>query len=202
MRRLSARRLRAAARALGLAGVLVAAALGGVGKMPEARGQQLGFGMDRSGTVGIQNETERKLFYSLICTCGCPRETLGTCTCGFAHQRRAELREELAKGTSIEAIQAAYVERFGTQALAVPPNEGASRLLWIAPLVAIALGAAGLGTFLVRLRRRSDRLEAQGAGGAGSAGASEATGSKGSVARPARDDYDDRLDDELKRLDE
>ena len=44
----------------------------------ESRGQEVGQGMVRSGTVGIENDTERKLFWSIICTCGCPRETLGT----------------------------------------------------------------------------------------------------------------------------
>jgi len=29
----------------------------------------------RGGTVGIQNEIERELFFGLICMCGCPRVT-------------------------------------------------------------------------------------------------------------------------------
>src|SRR4051812_20623932 len=78
--------------------------------------------MDRSGTVGIQSDTERQLFFSVLCTCGCPRETLGTCTCGFGHQRREELREELASGKGVEEIKADYAKRFGSAALAVPPN--------------------------------------------------------------------------------
>ena len=60
-------------------------------------GQQLGEGMKRTGTVGITNEEERRLFNSLICTCGCPRETLGTCTCDFAHARRADETTDLAR---------------------------------------------------------------------------------------------------------
>src|SRR5689334_3524118 len=93
-----------------------------------ASAQQLGEGMERTGTVGIQNETERQLFAALICTCGCPREALSTCTCGFAHERRAELRAALAAGRSVDEIKAAYADRFGPQALVVPPNTGANRL--------------------------------------------------------------------------
>lgn len=159
-----------------------------------AHGQQLGAGMDRSGVVGIQNDTERKLFWSLICTCGCPRETLGTCTCGFAHQRRDELRAALAAGRSIEEIQAAYVERFGSEALAVPPNKGSQRFLYLLPLGAIVIGA---GVVIVTLRRWSQR-RGDGDGGAGGAGGKDAP--KG-VAPGERDDYDDKLDEELKSLD-
>ncbi|AUX26986.1 cytochrome C-type biogenesis protein [Sorangium cellulosum] len=154
-----------------------------------AHGQQLGEGMVRTGTVGIQSDAERKLFWSVICTCGCPRETLGTCTCGFAHERRSELRAALAAGLSLEEIQAAYVERFGPEALAVPPNKGSQRLLYLFPLGAIVLGA---GLVIVTLRRWKRRSDEAGGGGQGSAK---------DVAAGARDDYDDKLDEELKSLD-
>ncbi|WP_437811837.1 cytochrome c-type biogenesis protein [Sorangium sp. So ce1078] len=159
-------------------------------RSPEfAHGQQLGEGMLRSGTVGIQNETERKLFWSLICTCGCPRETLGTCTCGTAHERRDQLRAALASGLSIEAIQAAYAERYGAEALAVPPNKGSQRLLYLFPLGAILVGAGIVIVTLRRWKRRSDE--------AGAAGERSRKG----VVPGARDDYDDKLDEELKNLD-
>ncbi|MGK3998938.1 cytochrome c-type biogenesis protein [Sorangium sp. So ce1024] len=160
-------------------------------RSPEfAHGQQLGEGMVRTGTVGIQNDTERKLFWSLICTCGCPRETLGTCTCGFAHERRGELRAALVAGRTIEDIQAAYVERFGPEALAVPPNKGSQRLLYLFPLAAIALGAGLVIVTLRRWKQRSDQSSA-------AAGQRSPKG----AAPAARDDYDDKLDDELKNLD-
>ncbi|WP_437674960.1 cytochrome c-type biogenesis protein [Sorangium sp. So ce131] len=167
-------------------------------RSPEfAHGQQLGQGMDRTGVVGIQNETERKLFWSLICTCGCPRETLGTCTCGFAHERRDELREALAEGRSVEDIQAAYVERFGSAALAVPPNKGSQRLLFLFPLAAIALGAGLVVVTLRRWKRRSDEAAAAARASTAAPGA----GGDDRVAPGERDRYDDKLDDELKSLD-
>jgi len=155
--------------------------------------------MDRSGIVGIQNDIERQLFWSLLCTCGCPRETLGTCTCGFGHQRREELREELSAGKGIETIKADYVKRFGTVALAVPPNTGSQRWVWIAPLMAIALGAGVVGFVLRRWVKPS------GPGPGGGNGGDSGGGSKGKPSKePKRADenkYDDKLDEELKALD-
>ncbi|WP_437528219.1 cytochrome c-type biogenesis protein CcmH [Sorangium sp. So ce726] len=160
-------------------------------RSPEfAHGQQLGEGMQRSGVVGIANDIERKLFWSLICTCGCPRETLGTCTCGTAHERRDQLRAALASGLSIEAIQAAYAERYGAEALAVPPNKGSQRLLYLLPLGAIVVGAGIVVATLRRWKRRSDE-----------AGAAGQQRSPKGVVPGARDDYDDKLDEELKSLD-
>lgn len=177
-----------AARAVALLG---AGLVGGASLLaaPSAQGQDIGLGMDRTGTVGIQNDTERLLFWSLLCTCGCPRETLGTCTCGFAHERRSELRNQLSQGKSIEQIQAWYVGRFGTQALAVPPDTGGSRALYIAPLLAIVAGAGLIITTLKRWRARG-----------------EATAAEQTKAAPTKtaekDDYDAKLDDELRNLDE
>lgn len=139
--------------------------------------------VDRGGTIGIRNETDRALFFSLICTCGCPRETLGTCSCDFASSRRDDLRSMLDQGVSLDAIYKAYVARFGEQALAVPPNEGASRLVWAIPLLAFILGAFGAVRILRRWSARG--RDAQAAPPAGS----------------KRDDYDDKLDDELRELD-
>ena len=155
---------------------------------PDAHAQQLGEGMVRSGTVGIQNDGERKLFYSLLCTCGCPRETLGTCTCGFAHARRGELRAQLDEGLAIDVIQAEYVKKFGTQALAVPPNSGSNRALYLLPLAAAVVGGAGIFFSLRRWRRRNKEQDRA----ATKADAADALG---------RDAYDDKLDDELKDLD-
>ncbi len=151
-----------------------------------------GASMSRFGTVEIKDETEHQLFWSLLCRCGCPRETLGTCTCGWAHNMRAELRDELAKGKSVEDVKASYATKYGTDAVAVPPNEGAQRFVWLIPVTAILLGA-GLAGLLLRswVRRTAERRSSQ-----------EAATAK--QAAPSADDeskYDRQLDDELKALD-
>jgi cytochrome c-type biogenesis protein CcmH len=175
----------AAALAAALLATLVALRHPGI-----ALGQQLGEGMDRSGTVGIRSDAERQIFEKLICTCGCPREALSTCTCGFAEERREEVRAMMAQGMNMEAIEAAYAKAFGMNNLAVPPNSGSARFVWMIPLLSIAAMAAFVGLTLRRFRRRSD-------------GASPPPGEpKGGGEETPKDKYDEKLDDELDRLDE
>jgi cytochrome c-type biogenesis protein CcmH len=184
--------------------VVVVAVAGGPGS---AAGQQLGEGMDRSGTVGIQNDTERQLFSQIICTCGCPREALDTCTCGFAHARRDELRAQLAAGRSTEEIKDAYAEKFGPQALAVPPNTGFHRWVWMLPLGAIVVGAVGVILTLRKWKRRGDQRDAETKArrekeARAASGGKKRRGGKGDepASASAPDDYDDRLDEELRNL--
>lgn len=180
-----------ARRARGLVRVAVLA-IGIFAAMPllhvdEVQGQLQG-DMEGWHPVGIENEDQRKLFWSLICMCGCPRETLGTCNCNIAHQMRQELKADLAAGMSIPDIQAAYAKRYGPQGLAVPPNTGANWLLWALPLSAIALGAAGVAFLFTRWKKQS----------------AAAAAAEGPVATgPAeKDAYDDKLDRELEELDQ
>jgi len=147
-----------------------------------------GASMSRFGTVEIKDETEYQLFWSLLCRCGCPRETLGTCTCAWAHNMRAELRDQLAKGTSVEGVKASYASKFGTDAVAVPPNEGSQRFVWLIPVTAILLGA-GLVGFILRhwVRRATERRDA--------------APKPSPTSTDDESKYDRRLDDELKALD-
>ncbi|MFO0611324.1 MAG: cytochrome c-type biogenesis protein CcmH [Polyangiaceae bacterium] len=176
-----------AKRARGLVRIVVLA-IGIFAAMPlfqigEASGQLQG-DMEGWHPVGIENEDQRKLFWSLICMCGCPRETLGTCNCNTAHAMRQELKADLAQGKSLADIQAAYAKRYGPQALAVPPNTGANWLLWALPLTAIALGAAGVVFLFTRWKRQN---------------ANEPTQEVASEG--VTDAYDDKLDRELEELD-
>jgi cytochrome c-type biogenesis protein CcmH/NrfF len=154
---------------------------------PAALAQQLGEGMDRSGILDIRSDEERRVFGDLQCTCGCPRESIATCTCGFAAGFRSEVRAMLARGMTREEIKAEWVRRNGPQALTVPANAGANRLLYLAPLVAIA----AMGAFAVVLLRRF-RAQAEAKAGA----------APPPVAGGRRDEYDDKLDEELKQLDD
>jgi cytochrome c-type biogenesis protein CcmH/NrfF len=145
--------------------------------------------MDRSGVLDIHNDEERRIFTDLQCTCGCPRESIVTCTCPTAAKFRGEVRAMMAEGMTQEQIKAEWVRRFGPGALMVPPNSGANRLLYLAPLVAIVAGAALVVSLLRRFRQR-DQVKTAEAGAAGPGASSK------------RDDYDDKLDEELKQLDD
>ena len=91
-------------------------------------------GMDRSGILDIRGDDERRFFSSLLCTCGCPRESIATCTCGFASGFRSDVRAMIAQGLTIEQVKAEWVRRYGPASLAVPPNGGFDRFLYLGPL--------------------------------------------------------------------
>jgi cytochrome c-type biogenesis protein CcmH len=165
----------------------VAALLAAATAAPAAAlAQQLGEGMDRTGTLDIRSDEERRVFGDLQCTCGCPRESIATCTCGFASGFRSEVRAMMAEGMTQEQIKAEWVRRHGPQALTVPENSGFNRFLYIAPLAVIA----GMGWFAVSVLRRLRRRE------------SERAAAAPAVAGGKRDEYDDKLDEELRQLDD
>jgi cytochrome c-type biogenesis protein CcmH len=152
-----------------------------------ARAQQLGEGMERTGVLDIHNEDERRSFADLQCTCGCPRESIATCTCSFASGFRSEVRAMIARGLTQEEIKAEWVRRYGPQALTVPPNSGANRLLYVAPLALIAIMGGFAVMLLRRFRSESDEKSQTAAP---------------LVAGAERDKYDEKLDEELKQLDD
>jgi cytochrome c-type biogenesis protein CcmH/NrfF len=142
--------------------------------------------MDRSGVLDIRSEEEKRVFADLQCTCGCPRESIATCTCGVASGFRADVRAMMARGMTQEEIKAEWVRRYGPQALTVPENVGTNRLVYMAPLAAIVgMGAVAVGV-LRRFRRQAAQKPAPAAG----------------APATKRDEYDDKLDEELRQLDD
>jgi cytochrome c-type biogenesis protein CcmF len=139
-----------------------------------------------TGTVHIESDTERSIFGSLRCMCGtCARDLLSTCTCETADEARDKIRAKLLAGEARDQIIAEYTADFGPEALAVPPNRGIFRLIWVVPVAGIALGTFGL-TRLMRRWRGGTRTP------------------RGPAGPPSGelDPYDTRLDDELKDLDD
>lgn len=175
-------------RKLILALVLVLGAWTATRPVP-AWAQQLGEGMERSGLLDIRNDNERRVFSDLLCTCGCPRETIATCTCGFATGFRQEVRAMMARGLTEEDIKAEWVRQHGPAALAIPSSEGSGKLLYVVPLVAIM----GMAVVVIMTLRRFRKRDVEIAGGKNPGPA---------VAGGARDEYDAKLDDELRQLDD
>ena len=141
------------------------------------------------GVIHILNARERSLFSSLRCMCGsCARDLLSTCTCDTAEDTREALRKKIEAGETNDQIIMEYAQKWGSDALAVPPNKGGMRAIYAGPRVAIAAGGAGM---VVLVRRWS--------------GSGRGTTPKSSARRGGetakRDDYDDRLDEELRDLD-
>jgi len=140
--------------------------------------------MAHEGTVHIENDAERSIFERLRCMCGgCARDLLSTCPCqSFAEPARERIRAKMRAGESADQIISEYEAEYGQDSLAIPPNTGVLKAIYLVPVGGIALGAFGLARMLRRWRR-DDGPRPPPPGTAG------------------KDAYDARLDDELRDLD-
>ncbi|MBE3598919.1 MAG: cytochrome c-type biogenesis protein CcmH [Limnochordaceae bacterium] len=72
----------------------------------------------------------------------CEGQSVADSASTVAAQMRAEIRQMLDEGKSESEIIDYYVQQYGTWILARPPATGAYVLLWGAPLLVLAAGAA------------------------------------------------------------
>lgn len=103
-----------------------------------------------------------------------------------SYQLRREIRRRLKAGETPEAIEASFVQRYGSRILAVPDS---SPLGSLATLLAIGFGAAGVAAYFM-LKRWSRA-------GAGKPGEQKPSAAAG---EPKRDALDERLDRELAEI--
>ncbi len=139
-----------------------------------------------AGTVAPEQRgaLERQLEGEILCTCGCrrPLNDCGMFNCQGHTTQTAKLRQFLSEGKDHDAVIAAFVRDFGSEAvLAAPVDRGFNRLAWLFPYL---VAAAGLIAIVVTARRWSSRPVPAAAGAAG--------------LDPA---FSARLDDELRNLD-
>jgi cytochrome c-type biogenesis protein CcmF len=176
---------------LGLAASLgIATSLVGLFSPSVAHAQSDSSSTLHAGTVEIHDPAERQIFERLLCQCGdCQRLPLSTCGCGWAESMRAEVRDQIARGMNVTAIQNDYRDRFGPAAISVPSDSGLDRALWAVPVAVIFIALPALFFAVRRLGKRS-----------GAAGAAAADGPASDGA--ARPELDARLDEELRNLDE
>ncbi|MBL8633611.1 MAG: cytochrome c biogenesis protein CcsA [Myxococcales bacterium] len=133
-----------------------------------------------------RNELERDLRKTIVCMCGCGRQTLSECTCGFAAKERGIIARLIDEGRSREQIIRHFLDKYpGESALVVPQDVGFNRLAWIFPVVIISAALAALG-FLARRWSHQARLSA----------ASTKTSNEADRAS-----YERRLDDDLDDMD-
>jgi cytochrome c-type biogenesis protein CcmF len=152
-----------------------------------AQGTQGVDSVDNGETVSVTERSDvyRRLESEIMCTCGC-NSPMGSCpmrpNCGHYDTQAASLDAYLAEGMDYDAVLAAFVEDFGSQAiLAAPVDRGFNRLAWLFPY--LVAGAALIG--IVATARRWTRQGAPAS--AGDAGLDPALSA--------------RLDDELRNLD-
>jgi cytochrome c-type biogenesis protein CcmH len=72
---------------------------------------------------------------------------------------RADIKRRIKAGQSDERIRAAYVDTYGESILLTPQDSGVSLIVWILPIVVLALGATGI-VFALRRNRGEPHLHA------------------------------------------
>jgi cytochrome c-type biogenesis protein CcmF len=132
-----------------------------------------------------RSELRRRLENDLMCTCGC-RAPMGSCpmrpNCGHYDQQAAKLVTLLDQYKDHDAVVAAFVQEYGSQAiLTAPIDRGFNRLAWAVPYVVGLMMLAGI---IFTARRWSRNATPATAGDA-----------------PIDATLSDRLDDELRNLD-
>jgi cytochrome c-type biogenesis protein CcmH len=72
---------------------------------------------------------------------------------------RADIKRRIEAGQSDEEIRQAYIDSYGESILLSPQDSGVSLLVWILPVVVLALGATGI-VFALRRNREQPHLRA------------------------------------------
>jgi cytochrome c-type biogenesis protein CcmH len=70
---------------------------------------------------------------------------------------RTDIKRRVAAGQSDEEIRQSYIDRYGDSILLAPEDSGVSLLVWILPVVVLALGATGI-VFALRRNREEPHL--------------------------------------------
>lgn len=152
-----------------------------------------------SGAVQIDSAKEKEVFQQLRCMCGtCPRELLSTCACSTADATRDRLRLRLARGEDPRKIIDDYVEEYGPGSLAIPPNQGALRAIYVLPLAAIVGGGVALAVVLSRWRRTR---VSEGEKGSKTSERDDDDDGAGAGEKKATAEYDARIDAALRDMD-
>lgn len=140
-------------------------------------------------TVAQRDDLEHRI----RCQCGCTLDVYTCRTTDFSCQvspaMHADVISLVEGGYDAQEIIDAFVGAYGEKALMAPTKDGFNLFGWVAPFVAIAIGAAAVAALLVRWRRASapavaagPRLDAIGA-------PSDATDDElARLARAVRDD--------------
>lgn len=91
----------------------------------------------------------------LVCQCGC-NEQLSVCAmqnCSSATPMRAEIRERLQKGDTVDRIVDSFVARYGKKVLSAPTTRGFDLSAWIMPFAILCLGLVVVVWVAVRMAR-------------------------------------------------
>lgn len=115
-------------------------------------------GLIRSGSDGAAEDQLRDVTAGLRCP-ACQGELVADSRSPIAAAMRQVVAEQLAQGRSGEEIRRWFVQRYGDEVLAEPPDGGPALLLWAVPALAfLAAGYAAVRTLRPPSARPPPRL--------------------------------------------
>lgn len=111
-------------------------------------------GIGTFGDRGPRTVEERVLDVAATIRCPqCRSQSSADSDVAAARAVRAEIRERIDEGQSDDEIRAYFASTFGEDILLTPPSTGVGALVWIIPVVATVVAAAGLGVAFRRWQR-------------------------------------------------
>lgn len=108
--------------------------------------------IDRPLKDSVQEQTARAIFRELRCVV-CDGQSLAESDAVLALQMREHVRSMVVEGKSRDEILAYFRERYGEHILLTPPLEPYTALLWLGPLLMLAVG----GVLVWRVTRPKER---------------------------------------------
>ena len=82
-------------------------------------------------------DAEARQIFTTIMSPYCPGQMLADCTSSAAAAMRDSIKAQLRRGRPSQEIVDELVATFGSEVLALPPNEGMGRLAWLGPIGAL-----------------------------------------------------------------
>lgn len=87
----------------------------------------------------------------------CAGESVAGSESDIAQRMREEIRRQMRRGRSDDEILTFFADRYGQRVLLNPSSDGIAALVWVVPVVVVALGAVGVGfRFASARRQRAD----------------------------------------------
>ena len=115
-----------------------------------------------TGTPPDMSREYKEACDRLVCQCGC-NEQLSVCAmqnCSSATPMRAEIRERLQKGGTVDQIVDSFVARYGKKVLSAPTTKGFDLSAWIVPFAILCLGLVVVVWVALRMvRPAADAIE-------------------------------------------
>lgn len=106
-------------------------------------------------TVRTETQLESRVFdiaRQLRCPT-CVSESVADSNAGISIEMRNEIQAQLRAGASDAEVLAFFQDRYGDWILLEPPRRGIHLFVWWLPGIALAAGALGLATLMVRWTR-------------------------------------------------